>query len=260
MESTDERNKKESIMQFVEEIPDYPYYVSINFEKISNQSISKKGLLNFLNQFRPPYIFHGPMANFYYSAQDWELVISLIKKENAEQKRTRGFTQQRVKLIDNFKPLYTALNDKKPSKYSIGDAPYFICIGVDDLTANEYEFFNVLFGAQDMNTIYLNWKGTGFFLKDGIPINTSVSAVLFCKSLKEYGLTATDLSLWHNPFASNPINVLDFPIKEIRYIQNQNSLVRETSEAKVTIFDLLEKEKCLYLEYLDMKYRVAPGE
>jgi hypothetical protein len=109
-----------------------------------------------------------------------------------------------------------------------------------------------------MNEIFKGWKGNGFFLKDGHPINRSVSAVLFCKSLKEYGLMATDLSLWHNPFASIPINIPGFPIKEIRYIENKDRLTREISEGKYSVFDLLGKENNMYLEYLDMKYRLEP--
>jgi hypothetical protein len=258
MESEEERRKKESVMQYVEEIQDYPFYVGIDFQAASEQSISKKQLLVFLDQFRPPYSFPGVMQQFDYSAQGWDLVITLIKKEEGASERTRGFTYQPGRRIDNFKPLYNALNDKKAGGYELGKKPYIICIGVDDLTANEQEFFSVLFGPQDIRQLSLDWKVNGFFLLNGEPINTSVSAVLFCKSLKIFGLSSTDLSLWHNPFAAYPVASLGLPVREIRYIQNSNEIMRSVSGGGRSAFELLGKDDELYTKYCAMECRQAP--
>jgi hypothetical protein len=258
MESEEENKKKESVAQYVEEIPDYPFYVGIDFKTASDQSISKKQLLAFLDKFRPPYSLPGLMEKIDYSAQGWELVITLVKKGEGASERTRGFTYQAPRTIDNFKALYGALNGKKAGRYELGESPYIICIGVDDLTANEYEFFSVLFGPQDMNRLNFDWEMNGFFLVNGMPVNTSVSAVLFCKSLKTFGLSETNLSLWHNPFATYPVHELGLPIREIKYVHNGTGMIRSDSGESKSAFELLGRSDELYAKFLALKYRQTP--
>jgi hypothetical protein len=258
MEPEEERRKMESIIQYVEEIPDYPFYVGFEFNKLSNHSISKKQLLTFLEKFRFPYSFEGPLHKVSYSAQGWDLAITLIRKGDGAFGRTRGFNFQAPKMIDNFKALYGALNGKKAGRYKLGTNPYVICLAVDDMTANEYEFFSVLFGPQDMERATFDWKMNGFFMVNGEPVNKSVSAVLFCKWLEPFRLLHAELSLWHNPFATYPVTEIGLPVKDIRYIQGKDGLLRSVRENSQRIIDVLGKDDELYIKYLAIEYRRGP--
>jgi hypothetical protein len=254
MEDDEDRQKIDAMTRWFEEIDDYPFVVGVMVNKISDESISKKQLFRFLNQYRPPFEFLSSMFEVPYKAQGWDLTLTLIRKSDPLEKRTKAFRQTPAKTINNFIPLYTALNDKKPSKYGIVDSPYVICVGVDDMTANEEEFFQVLYGAQNPKHVYLDLNSKGFFINNGEPVNTSVSAVLFCKNIKLFGLSNLEISLWHNPFAIRPIQDRTFPFRSISYRRESNALVPYIEHEHISTFDLLRKDKSEYMELRSRDY------
>jgi hypothetical protein len=258
LESHDERQRKESVMQYVEEIPDFPYYVSVGFNDMSAQSLSKNKLYRFLDQFRPPFGFSGLLYEVPYCAEGWDLTLTLMPKSDDSQPRTRGITSQGAKIVDNYKTLYSALKGKRASNYDLGDFPYIIAVGVDDMTANEPEFYRVLFGRQLGWDVRMEKGLDGFFLGGDGPVNTFVSGVLFCKSIKLFGLTSLDMSLWHNPFAKYPIGS-ELPVRHVRYVEREGRYVREVQGISRGAFDLLGKDEGAYVEFMHMKYRLPPG-
>lgn len=265
MEGEIERKKKGAVTEIIENIDNFPFYIGINFLQVSDQSISKKELLAHIEKLRQrctdfiAYVgFNDP--SYHYTGQGWDLEFTFSRKGPDSFNRTLGGTGKPAKIVDNFKPLYAALNDKIPGKYNIGKAPYIICMGIDDLSANEEEFFLTLYGPNYINAINLNFKGNGFFLREGNPLNTNVSAVIFCKSLEEFCLAETTINIWHNPFAANPITHIHFPFSEIKYIPEGNKLIRHISENNKSAFELLRIDSDKYLQYLDFKYRIPPDK
>lgn len=261
MDPKGETKKMESVMRYIEGLKNYPYFISADFRKVSDDTLSKKRLVRFIDSLMLDNASSksGDLAGVYpYSDNGWEVNIHLIKKNNRGVSRSRGFTTQPVRLIDNFTPLYNALNDKKPRKYKIAGTSYMICLGIDDLTANEEEFFTALYGPNFMDRINLSYPGEGFFIRDGKPANTSVSAVMFCKNLKAFSLATSKFFLWHHPFASHPIDKDLFPVDEIYYILEGNFLNAKVIEKNFDLFSCLGIDKKEYLEFMQYKNRKKP--
>lgn len=265
LEGEIERKKKGAVTEIIENMENFPFYISINFLQVSDQSISKKELLAHiekLSQRCNDFIVHVGFDNviYHYLGQGWDLEFTFSRKDPKSFNRTLGDTRQPAKIVDNFKPIYTALNNKKPGKYNIGNAPYIICMGIDDLSADEEEFFLTLYGPNYINAINLNFKGNGFFIREGNPLNTNVSAVIFCKSLEEFYLADTTINIWHNPFAANPVTHIHFPFSEIKYIPEGNRLIRHVCENNKSVFQLLRIDSDKYLQYLGLQYRIPPDK
>jgi hypothetical protein len=260
MESENERRKKEGLLQWLEQIPDFPFFVGVDFRCISDESISKRELYIFLKRVEPTLSKSTGIVTMPYNAQGWDLQLTLFRKTNLDVKRTRGPEQSPVKTIDNFTPLMAALNEKKPAKYGIENDAYIICVGVDDLTANEEEFFSVLYGAQDQRRINLNWSSEGFFMRNGQPANTSVSAVLFCKNIKLTGLASCKMFLWHHPFARKPIASDNWKCTNIRYCATDGYLFPDVKDDEASVLKMIGFNEDQYIKFLDFDYRRAPAE
>jgi len=262
LEAVEEKRKKESVLQYLEEVPSFPYYINVNFKKLSPSSVSKKDLLSFLHAVNAEntHLLPGQHSEEYcYCGQGWGLAIHLIKKPLTAHERTLGAIRHPARTVDNNRVLLTALNDKKPSKYSVDGKPYVICIGVDDITAGEEEFSHVLFGPNHPDELTIHEHSNGFFVHKGQPVNTSVSAVLFSDRVSVFGLRATQISLWHNPFAANKLTPGKFPIKEYFYSQDRNVLHRTTREASASLLKLLGIDEETYREALKFENRKAPS-
>lgn len=259
LESEEDRKKINSVLQYIDEIPGFPFVISVRFEAISDTSISKRKLLKFLDQFRPPFDFSEYKHETYYEEDGWEIEIALTKKTICS-KRTLGAFSRPAKTIDNFRALYNALNDKLPGKYGVDGHGYINCLCIDDLSVNEGEFFTALFGPQHMDRIRVDLQTNAFFLSNGKPINTNVSAVMFCKGLKPFQLLSTEVSLWHNPFSIIPVDSRILPVKEVRYLRDGEYLLRDVIESDRSIFQLLKKLDELYIEYHKMEYRRDPND
>lgn len=262
LEAVEEKRKKESVLQYLEEVPSFPYYINVNFKKLSQSSVSKRDLLSFLrgvNAENTHLLAGQQSAEYCYCGQGWGLIIHLIRKPLKAHERTLGAILHPAKTVDNNRVLLTALNDKKPSIYSVDGKPYVICIGVDDITAGEEEFGHVLFGPNHPDKLTVHEHSNGFFVHKGQPVNTSVSAVLFCDRVSVFGLMATQISLWHNPFAVNKLTHGKFPIKEYFYLQDRNVLHRTTKEASTSLLKLLSIDEEIYIEALKFENRKAPS-
>jgi hypothetical protein len=257
LETSIDNRKKESVMDIIEDLTDYPFFINVDFDAISDQSISQKEFRAFLNKIRTEneQLPSERLSGVYiYQAQGWSLRITLIRK-NGPVSRSRGYQLQPTRIINNFKPLFTALNDKRPSRYNFDDRPYIVCIGVDDLTVHEYELSEALFAPNNPEMINLNLGGKGFFINNGKSINTSVSAVIFCEHLKIFGLASTQISLWHNPFAINPLPTGLFPFKEYSYQLADNALKRIHFQDCANIVTLLDIDEQRYSEGFRLENR-----
>ena len=263
LEAVEEKRKKESVLQYLEEVPSFPYYIQVNFKKLSSSSISKKDLLTFLKVVAGANadLDAGQMsADYCYCGQGWGLVINLIRKPAKAHERTLGPIFHSAKMVDNSRVLMTALNDKKPSKYKIDGKPYVICIGMDDITAGEEEFSNVLFGPNYADHLTISEQSNGFFLYKGEPVNTSVSAILFCDRVSVFGLKATTISVWHNPYAAAKLIPGQFPVREIVYHQDRKILRREIKESTNSLLSLLHIDEEKYVDALRFENRKAPSK
>lgn len=261
LEAIEEKRKKDSVLQYLEEVPSFPYYININFKKLSATSISKRELLAFLRAIaaeNPQLVAGESSGDYCFCGQGWGLVLSLIRKPQKSHDRTLGPVSQPAKMVDNSRVLLTALNDKKPSKYAIDGKPYIICIGVDDISAGEEEFSHVLFGANYPDQVRIHEQSSGFFLYNGHPINTSVSAVLFCDRVSVFGFMSTAISIWHNPYAANKLTPGQFPVKEFFYFQDHGVLHRHTKENSTSLLELLGIDGEAYREALKFENRKAP--
>lgn len=261
LESVDENRQKGGVLQIIEDLQAFPFYVNIAFSKLSPHSISKRDFLKFLHTARAENGHLTPSqqsADYCYCGQGWGLVITLTKKPHDAHTRALGYCSCGAKTVDNNRVLMTALNGKKASRYKIDGRPYIICVSVDDITAGEEEFSNVLFGPNYGPTVRISEKSNGFFLWEGQPQNTSVSAVLFCERFTVFGLLGCAISLWHNPYATNKLFVGQFPFKEIIYREDGSILHRSVTEKKPNIIELLNIDEEKYKDALQFENRRSP--
>ncbi len=263
LESAEEHARKSSIIQMLEDLTDFPYHIAIDFEKISDQSLSKREFMVFLQQMisnndktLPDSTTSKP---FTYEGQDWVLELKFFRKNNLAD-RTYFGSSGPGQTVDNFKSLFTALNDKKPGRYKVESVPYLICLGIDDLSANETEFSEVFFGQNFSDSLKLNSLHNGFFLREGNPRNTSVSGIIFAKSMKLFGLSSTSISLWRNPFATSPIPSGILPFAEYNFDFDGNRLTRKKVGTARDIFELLEVKEQEYLSWLQLENKSKPRD
>lgn len=216
-ESLEEENRKSAIERIIQEIHYYPYFINIDFLTISDASISKKALLNFIDGIKEKsegieneQLFHN---KHYFENNGWKLEISLLRKTDPSIKVSLGFITGEARMIDGTKAIIGALNDKKPSKYGVTNSPYVICLSNSDMFFKEEDMNEILFGRDSSTNIDLSYvTKRGFFYFDGAEINTSVSAILLFRGLDILTLSSAKISIWHNPFAKYliPLNLLPF--------------------------------------------------
>jgi hypothetical protein len=251
MESAEDKLKKDAVIQIIEDLEDFSFGITISFDTVSNESISKKEFLHFIKDISLKYLSVLPdnvlSRPFLYHGQGWQFEMRFLRKKCVDD-RTFLTTSGPTKTIDNYKSLYNALNDKKPGKYKVDREPFVICLGIDDLTANESEFSEVLFG-QSGNDINLKYEGDGFLIRKGRSVNTKVSAVIFAKSLKLFGLDSFQPIILHNPFAVNPLPTGLFPFAEFVYIISESKLIKTRVHDTRDVFPILGVNRQEYQDY-----------
>jgi hypothetical protein len=260
LESVEENRKKESVMRFVEELDDFPFYVSINFNRLSDHSLPKKKFVSYLRSVVKGYNIGALSNKYFYEDAGWILEIRFMRKPESAHKRIRGVTGNQIKIIDNFTPLFSALNDKKPSKYNLNNLPYVICLGLDDMSVVETEISDVLFGPNNLNNISLSAMSSGILVNKGQPINTSISGVLYSNHLHLFALHMARVSLWHNPFSTKKLPTNVFPFNEYIYQVNGAQLRRTIINEGPDMLTLLEINKEKYLDSLEFRNKVPPTE
>jgi hypothetical protein len=251
-ESLQEKNQKEAIEEIIEEIEYFPYYINIDFRRTSEQSISQKRFRRFLTELisKSDGVSNEVLLynKHFFEDNGWELEVTLARKTNIERKRSLGFITQDAKVIDTSKPILTALNDKKPSKYGVENEPYIICLNTSDLFTKETCFGEALFGQYGDDKIDLRYPlQNGFFLGDKTPNNTTVTAVIIFRNFDLFTLDSSTVAVWHNPFAKNKIQINQLPFKEYVFEKEGQFLVRKVYEKEKDLFQLLSLDKDTYL-------------
>lgn len=258
-DSMADKNRKETFEEIVDEIEYFPYWINLDIETISEQSVSKRKLLKFLDSIKQtsegvPNEALVEMKHL-FADNGWEVEISLIRKTKPDIKRSLGYIIGKAKAIDTSKPILTALNDKKAGRYGIEREPYIICLNTSDLFTKENCFAGALFGQyNEMGIDLCNNLQKGFFLAEGKPINTSVSAVVIFRNFDLFTLDSSSVSVWHNPYARNKIPINSLPFNEYVYEINVDSLTKTVIEKKSDLFQILGVDK---MEYLNSKNKMG---
>ena len=251
-----EKNQRKRVEQLIDSIEYYPYYINIGFKSTSEESVSKKKLHQFLEEIRlqseglsNEQLLQNRHRFKYYS---WEIEISLTRKTDPNRKRSLGFITHGARSINTSKPLLTALLDKKASKYGLIDSPYAICLNTNDSFIEEDAFAESLFGQPSTDKINLNYTYKyGLFYAKTKALNTRISAVIFFKSFDTFTLDNSSISIWHNPFAKNPIPIGLIPFDEYIFEQNGNTLHQTKYLKNVDIFNTLQIDKDNYVSWKD---------
>lgn len=254
-DSITDKNRKDTVEEIVDEIEYFPYWINLDFETISEQSVSKRKLLKFLDKIKQTSegVPNEALVEMKYFFEDngWEVEISLIRKNKPDIKRSLGYVMSKAKTIDTSKPIMTALNDKKASRYGIDTEPYIICLNTKDLFTKENCFAEALFGQYSDSEIDLRYiSQNGFFLAEGKPVNTSVSAVAIFRNFDFFTLDSSSVSVWHNPYAKNKIPIGSLPFNEYVYEIKSDCLIKTVIEKEKDLFQTLGVDK---LEYLASK-------
>lgn len=131
-ENEDEKNRKDALLEIIDSLEYFPYWINLEFVDVSKNSISKKKLINFVKQINVLCDKYSDddlkKIYFEFSDSDWTLNISLFRKSDATIKRSLGMINYGAKIIDKTKSITTSLNDKRASKYQIEEEPYVICV------------------------------------------------------------------------------------------------------------------------------------
>jgi hypothetical protein len=251
-----DKNRKDTIEEIVDDIEYFPYWINLEFQTISDQSVSKRKLLSFLDKIRElsegvpnEQLFEN---RYLFKDNGWEVEISILRKTAPDIKRSFGFICGGAKTIDTTKPVLTVLNDKKASRYGIEIEPYIICLNTSDLFTKENCFAEALFGQYGDTEIDLNYiSQNSFYLSDGKPVNTSVSAVIIFRNFDLYTLDNSSIAVWHNPYAKNKILPNLLPFDEYVYEIDGAVLKKQTIKKDKSIFDILRIDKEEYIASKD---------
>lgn len=243
-ESLEEKRRKASVLEIINGLVEFPYYVGIDFMKISKSSVSKNNLLRFLNSLAQmsanlsdeQLMMNKPI----FSDNGWELEIILFRKTVPGRRRNVGFQQNEARFIDPKKTLLGALNDKKPSKYGLSDEIFLIAVNETDAFSNDLTSAELLFGAWGEEQIHLRNSHTkGLFYFNGRPLNTSVAALIRCKHVSHYMLANSQIKILHNPFAKTPLPLGKLPFNEEYYILENETLYKREVEKDLSLLSLL---------------------
>lgn len=254
-ENSEEKNKKATIEEIIDSLEYFPFHINVHYQKLSDASLPKRNFIKFLNELKTKLIGFSDVElvemRYLYEDAGWELEISFLNKGDKTIKRSVGVQGSEAKFIDSSKPILTALNDKKASRYKIHSEPYIVCLNTSDLFTKENCFAEALFGQYDSNEIDLNrdYKES-FFIANKNPINTSVSAVIIFRNFDLFTLDSSTVTVWHNPFSKNPVRPGILPFTEYVYNNIGDFLKRVIIPKEKDIFEILRIDR---KEYLDLK-------
>jgi hypothetical protein len=242
-DSRADKVRKDEILEVIEGLHYFPYFVNVEFGNISYKSISKVKLKSKIEEIKS--VCDGYSSEdlqhiqFDFENNEWELRLSMTRKKQSF-KRSLGFHTNPVRVIDGVSKLLNALSSKKASRYDIGNSPYIIMINTDDGFAKEIDFSTALFGiSTDFSRKLPIDSSRSFFVVDGKPVNKSVSAVIFCKDFHVFSLSISDLKIWHNPFAVNPLPTNFLPFDEFLFSTQEDHLHRTDVKKGTNAFQLL---------------------
>lgn len=251
-ESPKIKNQKNVVEDIIEQLDYYPYFINLDFQETSDSTFSRKSFLRFIDNLKiqseginNEELFH---LRHLFSENGWEIEISLLRKSSSDIKRSLGFITQNAKTIDTNKPVLVALQDKKASNYGITNTPYVIAVNTNDLFGKENSYTEALFGQGDNIAIDLTRQYQDcFFLHNGNPINTSVSAVVVFRNFDIFTLESSSIAVWHNPFAKNPVSLTVLPFEQRVYHRTGGFLDKVIHHSQTDIFKLLDIDRSEYL-------------
>lgn len=254
-ESLEEKNKKETVEEVIEGLIDFNYFVNVEIKSTSDHSIVKRKVVHFLSAIAKTLdgLSDEAVRNERHMFKDsgWFIEFSFIRKTSPDIKRSLGIMTGEAKIIDSPKPIYNALNDKRPSKYKTGLVPFVVCLNTSDPFIDQFSFADALFGYPAYD-IPVPKSERGFLLAYGNPINTSTSAVLFSRRLDLFTLDKAEISIWHNPYASAQLPKGFSPFTEHHYTIQGDMLKKHTIERSTNLFELLGINE---QHFLELKYR-----
>lgn len=196
-----------SILDVVEAIPSPFYWVGVEFEKGSQVTPS----LSKIRKITSKAIEDATRRNAreLYTTFDesgWLINFHVLKK-NPPIDRTLGsvVSSQGGGFVDgeSARLLRTTLNSKRGSSYQIGTSAFIIAVNTSNVFVNDEIISDTLYGSFNGDKTEL--IDSPFFLLNGVPQNTSVSAVLICRGLHWSNMGRVELELWHNPWARAPL-------------------------------------------------------
>lgn len=206
-----------SILDVVEAIPSPFYWVGVEFERgiPVTPSLSKirkvisKGIEEATQQATQELYMT-------FDESGWLITFSIFKKSPPID-RTLGLvvSSQGGGFVDgeSARILRTTLNSKRGSSYQVGTSAFIIAVNTTNMFVNDEIVSNTLYGS--FNGRKTELVDSPFFLLDGLPQNTSVSAVLVSRGLHWSNLGRVELELWHNPWAKHPLKEGIESIKQI---------------------------------------------
>jgi hypothetical protein len=189
---------------------------------------------------------------YLFESNGWSIDISLLRKPFPIDKKSLGYVHYGAREINTSKPLLTALQDKKPNKYQLGNLPYVICLSSDDTFLKDHCLSEVLFGQPTVNEIALDYVyKDGFYFANKKIVNTRVSAVIFFRHFNTFTLDHSVISVWHNPFAKTPIPHNSLLFDEYYFERVESTLKQKEYNKCLDILKILEIDREKYVKWKD---------
>lgn len=253
-ENEDEKNRKDALLEIIDSLEYFPYWINLEFVDVSKNSISKKKLINFVKQINVLCDKYSDddlkKIYFEFSDSDWTLNISLFRKSDATIKRSLGMINYGAKIIDKTKSITTSLNDKRASKYQIEEEPYVICVSTNDFSISNDDIAEILFGQYNSEKINTNCSKNSFWIANSSPVNTGVSAIIFFKNFDLYTLENSKIEMWHNPFAINKIPKNIFPFTQYHFDSFSDNLYIKKELDGNNIYSILDIDEIKYQQMI----------
>lgn len=191
---------KNRICDTIESIHCPKYFINVDFENCTSETIPTKRLITFIESIiqegQEQVSSYGDIKKWIFQERGWRIKFSLMPKKEGVQ-RTLGMTGHgAAQIIFSEKPLRSTLDRKRGKNYGALECPYIICVNSSDFYLDDISIEQTLFGNQSEE---------GFFICDDKPQNTSVSGILLVKGLVPWNLHVVSSVLWHNPWAKHPL-------------------------------------------------------
>jgi len=126
----------------------------------------------------------------------------------------------------------------KAGRYGVFNIPYIIATNILGIFPDHTDVVDALFGQEALEGVIeevLVRCKNGVFIGPKGPQNTRVSAVLVFFDLNPFNLASNQPVLYHNPWASKPLLLNEFPFDQVVYTSNFNQI-----PAKISLGNLLD--------------------
>lgn len=218
---------KSEIEDVIEDISSPDYFINIDFVECGQgmiaKSLIKKVVGEMLRNAKNVTMEH----KFPLIDKGWRIEFSLLKKSKPTPRSLGVVFHGGFNFIDSVKPLMSSLKSKRARNYGDMDCPYVIFLNSADPYFELSDIKQALFGTTNDN-FKLTADLQGYFCSNGKVQNTTVSAVVVIKGLGPYNLVDPPMSLWHNPWATFPLDHNALNIDSYFFYDNQNQYTLKT--------------------------------